>query len=80
MSFGTPAPVRQDVRSLVIASESIAGVETLCDEAGLVAERYGGREGAAYVIRPDQHVAARFAEPTAEKIEAALGRAKGKAA
>ena len=80
MSFGTPAPVRQDVRRLVIASEPIAGIETLCDEAGLVSERYGGHAGAAYVIRPDQHVAARFAEPTAEKIASALARAKGEAA
>jgi 3-(3-hydroxy-phenyl)propionate hydroxylase len=76
MSFGTPAPVRQDVRRVVIASETIAGIETVCDESGLVAERYSGRPGAAYVIRPDQHVAARFAEPTAEKIATALARAK----
>jgi 3-(3-hydroxy-phenyl)propionate hydroxylase len=76
MSFGTPAPVRQDVRRLVIASEPVAGIETLCDESGLVAERYGGRDGATYVIRPDQHVAARFAKPTGEKIATALARAK----
>jgi 3-(3-hydroxy-phenyl)propionate hydroxylase len=44
-----------------------------------MAERYAGRDGAAYVIRPDQHVAARFAEPTAEKIASALARAKGEA-
>ena len=52
MSFGRPAPVRQDLRPLVIASEPVAGVETLCDENGLVAQRYGGRDGAAYLIRP----------------------------
>jgi 3-(3-hydroxy-phenyl)propionate hydroxylase len=75
MSFGRPAPVRQDVRRLVIASEPVAGVETLCDESGLLALRYGGREGAAYLIRPDQHVAARFAEPTADKIAAAWAKA-----
>jgi hypothetical protein len=28
------------------------------------------------VIRPDQHVAARFSEPTGEKIATALARAK----
>jgi 3-(3-hydroxy-phenyl)propionate hydroxylase len=79
MSFGVPAPVRQDVRPLVIASEPVAGVETLCDENGLVAQRYGGRDGAAYLIRPDQHVAARFAEPTADKIASALARARAEA-
>ena len=76
MSFGRPAPVRQDLRPLVISSEPVAGVETLCDENGLVAQRYGGRDGAAYLIRPDQHVAARFAEPTADKIASALARAE----
>jgi 3-(3-hydroxy-phenyl)propionate hydroxylase len=75
MSFGRPAPVRQDVRRLVIASEPVAGVETLCDETGLLALRYGGRDGAAYLIRPDQHVTARFAEPTADKIAAAWAKA-----
>jgi 3-(3-hydroxy-phenyl)propionate hydroxylase len=64
------------VRPLVISSEPVAGVETLCDENGLVAQRYGGRDGAAYLIRPDQHVAARFAEPTADKITGALARAR----
>ena len=76
MSFGRPAPVRQHLRPLVISSEPVAGVETLCDENGLVAQRYGGRDGAAYLIRPDQHVAARFAEPTADKITGALARAR----
>jgi 3-(3-hydroxy-phenyl)propionate hydroxylase len=76
MSFGGAAPVRQDVRRLAIASEPIAGIETLRDESGLVADRYGGRHGATYVIRPDQHIAARFAEPTTEKIATALARAK----
>jgi 3-(3-hydroxy-phenyl)propionate hydroxylase len=54
-------------------------MKTLYDENGLVAQRYGGRDGAAYLIRPDQHVAARFAEPTADKIAAALARARGEA-
>lgn len=76
MSFGTPAPVRQDIRQLVIASEPVAGLETLCDETGLVAERYGGHAGAAYLIRPDQHVAARFAHPNAEGVATALSRAR----
>jgi 3-(3-hydroxy-phenyl)propionate hydroxylase len=76
MSFGTPAPARGGIRQIVIASEPVAGVETLCDESGLVAQRYGGHDGAAYLIRPDQHVAARFAQPTADRMTAALARAK----
>src|SRR5262245_48635189 len=79
MSFGTPAPARQDVRSIVIASEPVAGIETLCDETGLIAQRYGGHHGAAYVIRPDQHVAARFMQPTAKKVAGALAKARAEA-
>jgi 3-(3-hydroxy-phenyl)propionate hydroxylase len=79
MSFGMPASARQDVRSIVIASEPVAGVETLCDETGLIAQRYGGHHGVAYVIRPDQHVAARFTHPTAEKVAGALARARATA-
>jgi len=33
----------------------------LCDVQGLAGERYGGGPGVTYLIRPDQHVAARFA-------------------
>jgi len=33
----------------------------LYDVQGLVGERYGGGPGVTYLIRPDQHVAARFA-------------------
>jgi hypothetical protein len=41
---------------------------------GVAAERYGARDGSAYLIRPDQHVAARFAAPTPEAVGAALAR------
>jgi 3-(3-hydroxy-phenyl)propionate hydroxylase len=79
MSFGQ-AMARQDLRQIVIAERPVSGVETLSDPLGLVAQRYGGRDGAAYLIRPDQHVAARFAAPTAEKVAAALARARGQEA
>jgi len=77
LSFGAPQSPRQDLRHLAIAPQPIAGIETLADEEGLVAERYGECDGAAYLIRPDQHVAARFAQPTPEKIAQALARARG---
>ncbi|TQF84806.1 FAD-dependent oxidoreductase [Elioraea sp. Yellowstone] len=41
---------------------------------GVAAERYGARDGAAYLIRPDQHVAARFAAPAPEALGEALAR------
>jgi 3-(3-hydroxy-phenyl)propionate hydroxylase len=47
----------------------------LSDSHGYVAARYG--PGAAFLVRPDQHVAARFAAPVPAAIAAALVRAGG---
>jgi 3-(3-hydroxy-phenyl)propionate hydroxylase len=77
MSFGGAVTARQDVRQLVIGAQPALGTETVADPEGLVAERYGARDGAAYLIRPDQHVAARFVQPTPDKVSAALSRARG---
>jgi 3-(3-hydroxy-phenyl)propionate hydroxylase len=55
-----------------------SGATMLIDGEGLVARRYGA--GMTYLIRPDQHVAARFARPDAGAIEAALKRATGRGA
>lgn len=52
----------------------------LIDESGLAAERYGAKDGAVYLVRPDQHVAARWKRPSPETIGAALARAGGGAA
>lgn len=51
------------------------GARGFADSEGLVAARLG--RDVAYLIRPDQHIAARFAAPTAEAIAAALMRATG---
>ena len=45
------------------------------DRDGLVAARYG--EAVLYLVRPDQHVAARFRAPTRAAILAAFARATG---
>jgi 3-(3-hydroxy-phenyl)propionate hydroxylase len=42
-----------------------------------VAKRYGAADGAAYLIRPDQYVAARWRKPDRTAILAALRRAIG---
>ncbi|WFU72997.1 FAD-dependent oxidoreductase [Bradyrhizobium sp. CB2312] len=55
----------------------IGGEDGLADPQGLVAKRYDAGPGAAYLLRPDGYVAARFRHPTREAIAAALSRAIG---
>jgi 3-(3-hydroxy-phenyl)propionate hydroxylase len=45
------------------------------DPQGLAAGRYDGRPGTAYLIRPDQHVAARWRGVDPDAVQAALARA-----
>ena len=65
-----PADLPGDVRVIVIG-------EDLMDEEGLFARRYDATPGACYLVRPDQHLTARFRHFDADKITAALMRAKG---
>jgi 3-(3-hydroxy-phenyl)propionate hydroxylase len=46
----------------------------LRDPEGLLEQRFDGRRGTVYLIRPDQHVAARWRAFDAAKIRAALAR------
>jgi 3-(3-hydroxy-phenyl)propionate hydroxylase len=61
------------------ASTAPAGMTTLQDRNGLVAQRLDARPGSAYLIRPDQHVAARWRVFDAGRLQTALGRATGHA-
>lgn len=58
------------------APEGIA-VLVLPADASLARARLGLKEGDACLIRPDGHVAARFRQPTADAVTAALRRALG---
>jgi len=51
-------------------------IAVLLDEAGRAGERYGADNH--YLVRPDQHVAARFCAPDAGAINAAYQRAAGR--
>ncbi|HEX7439725.1 MAG TPA: FAD-dependent oxidoreductase [Caldimonas sp.] len=53
------------------------GATGLCDSQGLATQRYDARPGSAYLIRPDQHVCARWREPGEAGVRAALARACG---
>ncbi len=51
------------------------GVRVLVDRAGRFAERFDARSDTTYLIRPDQHVAARWRGFDAGLVQAALARA-----
>ena len=51
------------------------GAATLIDIEGLVAQRYDARPGTVVLLRPDQHVCARWRTPAAEAVGQALRRA-----
>ncbi|WP_295641192.1 FAD-dependent oxidoreductase [uncultured Methylibium sp.] len=66
------------VRHLVVAPADAPPSPASCiDAEGLVAQRYDLQPGSAYLIRPDQHVCARWRRPTRAAVEAALRRALG---
>jgi len=47
----------------------------LQDSTGRVAERFDAAHGTTYLIRPDQHVAARMRKADAQRLTNALARA-----
>jgi 3-(3-hydroxy-phenyl)propionate hydroxylase len=59
------------------ASTPVAGADqTLADNGGHMRRRYGATaSGAAYLLRPDQHVCARWLTLDARRLKAALGQA-----
>ena len=57
-----------------------SGMTVLHDRDGLVAQRYDARPGTAYLVRPDQHAAARWRRTELGLVRAALARATGQTA
>jgi len=75
------------VKTVVIAPRGAAtksadgmdGIAMVEDETGLAATRFDAVQGATYLLRPHQHVCARWRRFDAAKIKDALDRATGKA-
>lgn len=67
-----------DLAIVVIADQISSNDATLKDSVGLVTERYDLQPGTAYLIRPDQHVAARWRQVKTDAVIAAMQRALGK--
>jgi 3-(3-hydroxy-phenyl)propionate hydroxylase len=65
------------VQALLVSPAAVAGSDlpVLVDTQGLVARRYDARPGTTYLVRPDQHVAARWRAFDAAAVRAAVARA-----
>jgi 3-(3-hydroxy-phenyl)propionate hydroxylase len=69
------------VRTFIVVPAGRAGIRVpaecavLEDVAGLVERRYDGRPGTVYLLRPDQHVAARWRRFDAAAVRRAVQRA-----
>jgi 3-(3-hydroxy-phenyl)propionate hydroxylase len=78
------APLRANaqpvqVTPLIVSSSplNIPGIQVIVDAQGLVAKRYDAKAGTTYLLRPDQHVVARWRQLNANVVQAALARALG---
>jgi 3-(3-hydroxy-phenyl)propionate hydroxylase len=67
------------VTPLIVSSSplDIPGVKVIVDTQGLVAKRYDATPGTTYLLRPDQHVVARWRQLDSAKLQAAWARAIG---
>ena len=66
------------VRPLVLSArpgKPVGDIPVLEDPRGIAAQRYDAKPGTVYLLRPDQHVAARWRALDAAKVTAAVARA-----
>ncbi len=78
--FGSGEAARRSLAALAEADLPLHVVKVAAssDAAGLAAKRYDARDGTVYLLRPDQHVCARWRQPTPLAVRAARDRAMGK--
>ncbi len=62
-----------------VAAPTLEGIDIIGDSEGLLAQRFDARPGSFYLLRPDQHVCARWRDFDAGRVRAALRRATGNA-
>ena len=78
MTINAAAPDRLEIDGVIV--ERLA-LETDSESGGLLSERYlGEASSAVYLMRPDQHVAARWRSYDADAVAAALLKSIGRAA
>lgn len=66
------------LETVTVARRGRASADTVIDRDGTAFRRWGACDGAAYLVRPDQHVAARWRSPVPTAVTAALQRAMGR--
>ena len=74
------AVAEEPLRTVVVLPPGVPALPGLCclhDVQSLAARRYDAQPGSVYLIRPDQHVAARWRRLDAGRVLAALRRASG---
>jgi 3-(3-hydroxy-phenyl)propionate hydroxylase len=69
------APIPVEVIVVAQRGRAPGNVKTIRDVRGRIRERYDLKPGTTYLIRPDQHVAARWRAFDAARVRAALARA-----
>jgi 3-(3-hydroxy-phenyl)propionate hydroxylase len=74
--FGDDEASDRSVRAVIDADPSVRLLRVrLNDDNALATQRYDARPGTVYLLRPDQHVCARWRAPSAASIRSALDRA-----
>jgi 3-(3-hydroxy-phenyl)propionate hydroxylase len=68
-------PAMEGVAEGRLVARVLSVGDDVADEQGLLTQRYDAKPGTVYLIRPDQHVAARWRALDAAKVRAALRRA-----
>jgi 3-(3-hydroxy-phenyl)propionate hydroxylase len=78
--FGEGDAAERSLRVLAQADVPLHTVRVAASGEGeLAAKRYDAQPGSVYLLRPDQHVCARWRNPTPEAVRAARDRALAKA-
>ncbi|MET3495368.1 FAD-dependent oxidoreductase [Variovorax boronicumulans] len=78
--FGQGEAAERSLQALAASDAPLHVVRVEGTSAGaeLAAQRYDAQPGTVYLLRPDQHVCARWRQPTAAKVRAAVDRALAK--